>query len=218
MNYDTNERNDATPALSALLINLLKKVLYRTDDEAQFGNLLRFENRVLEYMSLLNLELVVDEVEGYAYLKSPDDNEDAESESRIPRLVARRQLTYPVSLMLVLLRKKLLEFDKASEDTRLILSRDDIVDMVRVFMPDGSNEVLQIKHVEEAINKIVSLGFLQVLKSTGMQSANQSMYEVRRIIKSFVDAQWASDFDERLASYQSHLNGTLIDQEITTYE
>ena len=218
MNYDTNERNDATPALSALLINLLKKVLYRTDDEAQFGNLLRFENRVREYMSLLNLELVVDEQERYAYLKSPDDNEDAESESRIPRLVARRQLTYPVSLMLVLLRKKLLEFDKASEDTRLILSRDDIVDMVRVFMPDGSNEVLQIKHVEEAINKIVSLGFLQVLKSTGMQSANQSMYEVRRIIKSFVDAQWASDFDERLASYQSHLNGTLIDQEITTYE
>ena len=218
MNYDTNDRDSTTPALTVLLINLLKKVLYRTDDEEQFGNLLRLENDVRKYMSALNLELVIEDAEGYAYLKSPDDNEGLDPEARAPRLVARRQLTYPVSLMLVLLRKKLAEFDNSGGDTRLILSRDDIVDMVRVFTPDGSNEVLQIKHVEEAINKIVNFGFLQALKSTGTQGTNQSMYEVRRIIKSFVDAQWVSDFDARLAGYQAHLNGTLIDQEITTYE
>ena len=33
------------------------------------------------------------------------------------------------------------------------------------------------------------------------------MYEVRRIIKAFVDAQWLKDFDERLAEYRRHLAG-----------
>jgi hypothetical protein len=31
------------------------------------------------------------------------------------------------------------------------------------------------------------------------------MYEVRRILKAYVDAQWLADFDQRLAAYQAHL-------------
>jgi hypothetical protein len=30
-------------------------------------------------------------------------------------------------------------------------------------------------------------------------------YEVRRILKAFVDAQWLADFDARLAAYQGQL-------------
>lgn len=40
--------------------------------------------------------------------------------------VARRQLSYPVSLLLVLLRKKLAEHDALAGDPRLILSREQI--------------------------------------------------------------------------------------------
>ena len=31
------------------------------------------------------------------------------------------------------------------------------------------------------------------------------MFEVRRILKAFVDAQWLADFDARLAAYQAQL-------------
>ena len=31
------------------------------------------------------------------------------------------------------------------------------------------------------------------------------MFEVRRILKAFVDAQWLADFDMRLAAYHSQL-------------
>ena len=31
------------------------------------------------------------------------------------------------------------------------------------------------------------------------------MYEVRRILKAFVDAQWLAEFDARLADYQAQL-------------
>ena len=69
-----------------------------------------------------------------------------------------------MSLLLALLRKKLAEFDAGGGDTRLVLSRDDIVDLVRVFLPDGPNEAKLIDQIETTINKVVELGFLQKLK------------------------------------------------------
>ena len=61
----------------------------------------------------------------------------------MPRLIARRPLSFPVSLLLALLRKKLAEFDAGGGDTRLVLSRDELVEMIRVFMPEGSNDAWQ---------------------------------------------------------------------------
>jgi hypothetical protein len=67
---------------------------------------------------------MLDEAEGYAFcVPGQDDDEDDSATRPSPRLVARRQLSYPVSLLLALLRKKLAEFDAGGGDTRLILSR-----------------------------------------------------------------------------------------------
>ena len=84
--------------------------------------------------------------------------------AKLPRLVARRPLSFPVSLLLALLRKKLAEFDAGGGDTRLVLSRDEIVELVRVFLPDSSNEARLIDQVDTHLNKIVELGFLRRLK------------------------------------------------------
>ncbi len=53
----------------------------------------------------------------------------------LPRLIPRRALSFHVSLLLALLRKKLAEFDAQGGDTRLMLTREQIVEMVRVFLP-----------------------------------------------------------------------------------
>ena len=54
--------------------------------------------------------------------------------------------------MLALLRKKLAEFDASGGDTRLVLSRDEIVELVRVFLPNGPNEARLIDQMEELTN------------------------------------------------------------------
>ena len=69
--------------------------------------------------------------------------------------------------LLALLRKKLAEFDAGGGDTRLVLSRDEIVELVRVFLPDSSNEARLIDQIETHINKVVDLGFLRRLKPAG---------------------------------------------------
>lgn len=195
------------PDLSSLVITLLKGVIYREGDERLWGALLNLQARVRDYVSVLVLDMVLDEAEGYAFLRSRPEPTDDEAAPKLPRLVARRPLSFPVSLLLALLRKKLAESDAGSGDTRLVLTRDDIVELVRVFLPASSNEAKLIDQIETHINKIVDLGFLRRLKVGAGGTAGPASYEVRRILKAFVDAQWLADFDSRLAIYQTQLTG-----------
>ena len=192
--------------LATVLIPLLKGVSYRTDDAAHWSALLQLQGRVRDHVAVLGLELMLDEAEGYAFLRSrPDPGDDAAP--RLPRLVARRPLSFAVSLLLALLRKKLAEFDAAGGDTRLILSREQVAELLRVFLPEGSNEARLIDQVDAQLNRIVDLGFVRRLRG------QEQMFEVRRILKAFVDAQWLADFDTRLAAYRAQLEGQIGPQD-----
>lgn len=188
--------------LTAVVVPLLKGVVYREDDAALWAALLQLQSRVRDYTAVLTLDLVLDEAEGYAFLQSKAAVEDDDS-PKLPRLVRRQPLTFQVSLLLALLRKKLAEFDASGGDTRLILSRDAVVELIRVFLPAGSNESRLIDNVETQLNKVIDLGFVRRLKPQA--SGQEAMFEVRRILKAFVDAQWLADFDQRLGAYQAQL-------------
>lgn len=195
----------AVPELSQLMVHLLKGVLYRDDDERLWASLLRWQVRVREQAAVLLLDLVLDEAEGYAFLKSRPDPDEVDGAPRLPRLVPRRPLSYPVSLMLALLRKRLAEFDAGGGDTRLVLSRDEIAELMRVFLPDGTNEARLIDQVDATIAKVVELGFLRRLKPVAGSAQDRGHYEVRRILKAFIDAQWLAEFDARLETYRTAL-------------
>lgn len=198
---DIETPNNAAPELSALVVPLLKGVIYRESDPALWNALLNLQGRVRDYVAVLGLELMLDEAEGYAFLRSRADDED-EAKAKTPRLIARRPLSFPVSLLLALLRKKLAEFDASGSDTRQVISRSEAVELIRVFLPEGSNEARLIDQVDAHLNKIVELGFLRRLKTAAGQEA---MFEVRRILKAFIDAQWLAEFDQRLDAYKALL-------------
>jgi hypothetical protein len=187
---------ETTPDLSTVLVTLMKGVTYRDAAPDVWQSLVAAAPRVRDYVQLLGLELVLDEAEGYAYLRQ---RPAVEGETEIPRLVVRRQLGYQLSLLLVLLRKKLAEFDAQSGDTRLVLSRDEIVDLVRVFLPDSANEARLLDRIDSQINKVIELGFLRRLRGRDDQ------FEVQRILKAFVDAQWLGDLESRLVDYRAHV-------------
>lgn len=190
--------DSSDPELSAVVVPLLKGVVYQEERPDLWQTLLDLQPRVRDYVSVLGLELMLDESEGYAFLRSiPEDGESPAAGQ--PRLIARRQLSFPVSLLLALLRKKLAEFDAGGSDTRLVLSREDVVELVRVFLSEGTNEARIMDQVDTHLNKIVGLGFLRRLRG------QDKMFEARRILKAFVDAQWLSEFDQRLAQYQKTL-------------
>lgn len=190
-----------TNDLSHLIVSLLKGVIYQNEDQRRWLGLLKLQPRVRDFVSVLGLELVVDEAEGYAFLRARVQDED--SETTIPRLIARRPLSFHVSLLLALLRKRLAEFDAAGGETRLVLTLDEIIELIRVFLPEGTNESRLIDKIETHINKVVDLGFLRRMKT----SQKVESYEVQRILKAFVDAQWLAEFDSRLEQYKEKLQG-----------
>jgi uncharacterized protein DUF4194 len=178
--------------LSQVVVNLCRAPLYRDANGRLWEVLERLYAQVGDYVAVLGLQIVVDETEGYAFLRSqPRD----EGPNALPRLVARRPLSFPVSILLALLRKRLAEFDATSSETRLVLKRQQIIEMLRLFLAQSANEARVVDQVDGHINKVVELGFLQRLRAT------PDAFEVRRILKAYVDGQWLADFDRRLADY-----------------
>lgn len=193
---------DTAPSLSNLVVPLLKGVIYQETDGALWASLLSLQARVRDYVAVIGLELILDEAEGYAFLRSRPQTEEA----ALPRLVARRPLSYPVSLILALLREKLAEFDASGGDTRLVLTRDEIAEIVRVFLPENSNEARLADQLETHLNKIADMGFLRRLK-TSPGGRDTPTFEVRRILKAFVDAQWLADLSAKLAAHGAPADG-----------
>lgn len=203
------ERNDeqagsAIDPLGRVAVRLLRGVLFRDRDPALWEELIGLRARVSDYMAVLGLELVMDEGEGYAYLHSRGDEGDGNR--TVPRLIPRRPLSFNVSLLLALLRKKLIEQDATGGETRLVMNRDEIAELVRVFLPENSNEARVMERLDADLNRIVELGFLRRMKAG--EGTRRREFEVQRFLKAFVDAQWLSEFDGRLAAYRSELERT----------
>jgi hypothetical protein len=182
-------------ALGQVLVALFQGVLYREPDLALWQPLLRLQGRVREHCAVMGLELILDDPEGYAYLRQ---RPAIAGEPALPRLVQRRALSYPVSLLLVLLRKRLAQFDAAGEGGVLVVSREQLADDVKMFVPDTANEARLLDRLDTHLNKVVELGFLHKLRG------QDNDFEVRRILKAFVDAHWLGEFEQRLAEYAAH--------------
>jgi hypothetical protein len=74
-----------------------------------------------------------------------------------------------------------------------------VVEMLRVFVPEGSNQARLIDQIDAQLNRVVDLGFVRRLRG------QEHMFEVQRILKAFVDAQWLAEFDARLAAYRTQM-------------
>lgn len=187
-------------ALGSAIIRLMQGVVYRESDETTWLTLERSGAGVRDHFATIGVEVVVDDAEGYAYLRA---RPDVDGEEALPRLIRRRALTYNLSLLLVLLRKRLVEFETSGSEGRLVLTRDQIVDMLRTFQAESSNDARIVDQSESTIKKASELGFLRPLRGQGDQ------WEVRRILKAYVDAQTLSDFSAKLRAYA----GTAVDDE-----
>jgi len=173
---------------------LLKGMFHKSDNESVWLELVESSRGVIsDYFNVIGLEFEIDEVEGYAYLKNLEIEEDGEA---IPKLITSRELSYKVSLLCVLLRKRLVDFDMQSDSQKAVVSKENIISDIILFLPQKFNEVKIYKEIDLTIKKVEDLGFLKKLRS------QEDNYEIKSSIKAFVDAQWLSDFNERLEEYK----------------
>ncbi|MCU0442334.1 MAG: DUF4194 domain-containing protein [Bacteroidia bacterium] len=179
-----------TKEYSPVLIALLKGIVY-SSNEYIWEKLINHEHDVKDYFNDLHLDLYFDKSEGYAYLKQRESEDGTED---IPKLIDKRPLNFHVSLLCLLLRQYLIESDNQGESTRAILSGDAIINMMKPFLKDTTDEVKQNNQIVTAIKKVIEEGFLRRLNQ------EENLFEINRIIKAFVNADIVQESLEKLQS------------------
>jgi hypothetical protein len=187
-------RSPDEQSVATAIILLMREVVYRdvAAHEQVWQTLHRHRAAVTDHFSTIGIDVIVDDTEGYAYLstREPDSGEEP-----LPRLVRRRSLTYNVSLLLVLLRKRMVEFESTGDEGKLVITREQLVEMLRVFHESSNNEARIVDQADRTIAQVAELGFLRELRG------QPGSWEVRRILKAYVDAHTLSDFAERIVAY-----------------
>lgn len=186
------------PPYAPVIIRLLQGVVY--DDTRELWNaLIDHQAQVREYFALIGIDVLIHEAEGFAFLKQRQSPENAEV--FLPNLIEKRQLGYTITLLCVLLVEKLIEFDvRGGDSSRLILGKDEIKEMVRIFLSDKTNEAKVMDSLDAPINKLAEYGFLRKL-TTG-----DDKFEVKRILKAKITADMLHDIKQRLEAHAQSLS------------
>lgn len=178
---------------SKSLVSLFRGVVMKQDNLILWQSILKNRARIEDYIQKLGLVFILDDIDGFCYLQQTRE------ETEIPKLVARHRLSYHASLLLVLLRKRMQEFDLQNDDAKLIMTNSELVQELRVFLKDTQDEVKLQNTIKTAIQKIVDLG---IIRPVGKE---EQSYEVLRILRSFVDADLLGSIEEKLTEYQVHI-------------
>ena len=144
---------------SVAAVRLLQGVVY-ADDPRTWDIVLRSRSQLDGHFARIGLVLVVDEAEGYAYVRQWSDEECPEGYEQLPKLVRRVPLGYGPTLLAVLLRDELRRYEEEEvHDERCVVDADVLFDQWKPFFPPQHDEVKQRKEFGAALNRLDSLGF-----------------------------------------------------------
>lgn len=182
---DNSEFGPRTFALAQLFVG----PVYAED--IQVWETIRAEkNYLAHYFRQIGQDLIVDESEGYAFIRQIEP----EGEERVPRIGRRQVLGYTATILLVCLREELARFDAAPGDsTRLVLTRQQLRELVLQFVKESNNQIRDVRTVDSAIRRAEELGFL---RTVGTEESDT--LEVMRILKARFGPAELESVKERL--------------------
>lgn len=175
------------------VVRLLKGPVEVTDTNA-WEDILNYQSEINKYLTNIGIELIVKRDEGFAYIKQIVDDED-----RTTGLIPRQQLGFEISVILIILRQMLEEFDSNMDElyaTERFVSADELKERIEIFLPERFNRVKLLSEIDTYINRIVSLGYLKLIKRD-----NVNTYQIHRIIKEKVTLDKLQEFKDKLQEY-----------------
>jgi hypothetical protein len=191
------ETTTVRAAYAHVIIKLLQGPIY-SDDKDLWRDLLTWRSSITEYFNKAGIQLLIDEPDGFARILQPDVDEH--DENPLPRLMRKQSLSYEATLLCVILRETLEEFDVVMEGTKLFLTQKDIKERIELFYKDQTNRSKLWKDLSKPINSLIHIG---ILKLTREDTANKdnNQYEVKRIIKSLVNIEKLDEIKKKLEEY-----------------
>lgn len=189
----------------AAIVKLLQGPVYRDRDESNWQALGQHETLVRDYLAVIGLDVHLDETDGFAFVRqavSEEPGNEGAEQAELPNLIRRLPLPYDLSLLLVLLRKRLIERDQTGGDSlRVVVTGSELRESLSAFLPERGDETKLAKRVDALLNKAISLGVLRRLRD------EKGSFELRPIIKALVDADWLGGMQQALETYRKHATG-----------
>lgn len=188
---ENDNRNIADYARSA--IKLLQGPVFE-DQQEIWQEILQYQVELMQYFERIALELIIDKRDGYAFLKQIELDESGKTIG----LIRRMPLTYELSLVCVLLREWLLEFESSDLETaNLYITPKEFRDRLEMFFQEKANELKFIKELNRYLDQCVEMGFLKLVHK-GSGSPEEDRYEVKRILKARITTDELSRFKQQL--------------------
>lgn len=177
---------------SSLIVKMLKGSIEYLDKSA-WEDLLQYKMELNSFLPQLGLNLVLNEEDGYAYLKQIlSDDESAEV-----TWFQRRSFTYEESIMLVLLRELMAEFEVSESSSReLIKRRREIKEYSELFFKEDASRVKFLKEIDRLIDKAEENSFLQLMEDSEIK--DEQKFRIKKIIKEKVNGETLEQFEEKL--------------------
>ncbi len=187
----------AVSPYAPVVLKLLQNPLF-SDESAAWNLLLTHLTPVQEYFARIGLEVRVHEEDGFAYLHQPAIEDEEGQSVVLPRLTRRDRLTYHTTLLCVILREWLDQFESTHLDAgKCTITDDQLREQLRPFLPARTDERALLRRMDSAIERLIELGFLKHMPNT----EKPAYYEVRRILKAKIDAEKLAEIKEKLAHY-----------------
>ena len=177
---------------SKTIVKLLKGVVERGSNV--WEDVIHYQDEIQGYIAQIGLELIVKKEDGFAFVKQFDDSED-----KTLGLVTRRQIGFETSIVLVVLRQSLEEFDSNPTQlaTEKFITHTEIKDELELFLQEGYNKLKFQKNLDNYIKKAVELGYLKEVN----KKDKETKYQIHRIIKEKITLDILQDFKARLQTY-----------------
>lgn len=184
--------NLSRPPYAPVIIKLFKGVIYSND--SHWNQLQTYLTPIQEYFDKIGLEVRNFETDGFAYLTQPEADPEDESEP-LPRFTKRHSLSFPLTMLCVLLREELRQFDASDATGKLVIDIEKIRDLLQPYLPESNNEDKFRRRVNSLVSKAEDLEFLRKL------SGQENKYEIKPIIKAKIDAETLSNLKQKLEEH-----------------
>ena len=163
---------------SVAAVRLLQGVVYHDDNEKTWDALLKSVSPLTDYFAKIGLLLIVNESDGMAYLRQLDEEEAVPDHETIPRLFRRTALGYEASLLCVVLRDLLRQFEEDDvQNERCVHRQDDLLAIWKAFFRDQNDEVKLNRTLQSSLRKLEELKFVKQFED------EPPSWEIRRILK-----------------------------------
>jgi len=184
---------------SQAAVRLLQGVV-ESDDGRVWNVLLSNVSQLETHFVRLGLRLVIDESEGFAYLRQLTAEEAPDGYDTLPKLFRATRLSYGQTLACVLLRDVLRRFEEEeTRDERFVVEELPLLDSWKVFFPGLNDEVKLRRDLRAALHKLEELGFVRQFGHAG------ESWEVRKILKARLNADTVQHLHQELIAAAQRL-------------